>query len=131
MNNVFRIIAKDLKLLIRSRTSALIIILAPLLVILLLGIAFDNANTFGLSIGTYAPAQNSNVDSITSKLAARGFTMTQHASQEECIDTVKKGASNTCILFPDNFNFDTNEQKQITFYVDYTKINLVWMLMRS
>ena len=50
---LLKIIQKNLKLLIRSKSSALIIILGPLLVIFLVGIAFGNISKYSLNIGTY------------------------------------------------------------------------------
>ncbi|MFC1801566.1 ABC transporter permease [Nanoarchaeota archaeon] len=129
MKNIFRLIKKNLKLLIRAKSSALIIILAPLLVILLIGIAFDNANTYGLNIGTYTPTANANVDSFISKLSEKEFKIIQYEEEQECINNIKLGSIHTCIVFPENFNFDNNEQKKITFFIDYSKINLVWMIM--
>ena len=118
MRNVFRIISKNLRLLIRSRSSALIIILAPLLVILLVGIAFDNANIFGLTIGVYSPAYGPNVDGFLSKLAEREFRTIKYDNEQSCIEDIKLGITNTCIIFPSDLQFETNEQKEITFYVD-------------
>ena len=129
MKNLLYIISKNLKLLIRSRSSALIIILAPLLVILLVGVAFDNANIFGLTIGVYSDSFGPNVDDLLSQLAEKELQVIKYDTQEKCIDDIKQGVTNTCIIFPPELDFESNEQKQITFHVDYSKINLVWMIM--
>jgi len=129
MKNIFRIIKKNLKLLVRAKSSALIIILAPLLIILLVGIAFDNANTYGLNIGVYSTNYNQNVESFLNKLSQKEFKIVKYQDQEKCINDIKLAAIHTCVIFPPSLDFNANQQQQITFYVDYSKINLVWMIM--
>ena len=58
MKNLFRLVSKDIKLLIRSKASALIVILGPLLVIFLAGMAFDNTQAYSVSLGTYSTSYN-------------------------------------------------------------------------
>lgn len=120
---------KDLKLLIRSRSSALIIILAPLLVIMLVGVAFDNANNFGLSIGVYSSSISPSVQAFLDKLVENEFKIVVYKEEKPCVEDIKAGLIHTCIVFPADLDFDSNEKKEITFYVDYSKINLVWMIM--
>src|SRR3989344_4288501 len=129
MRNLLRLIIKDLKLLIRSRSSALIIILAPLLVILLLGVAFDNAKTFGITIGTYSEAYSPDVENLLGKLTAKDLRVVKYDSEAQCIEDIKAGGINTCVVFPPNLAFTTNEQQQVIFHVDQSKINLVWMIL--
>ena len=108
MRNIFHIIGKDLKLLLRSRSSALIIILAPLLVILLVGVAFDNANAFGLTIGVYTPTESTDVDAFVDKLAEREFHVIKYTSEESCVNDIKLGSTHTCVIFPAKFVFEGN-----------------------
>jgi len=129
MKNIFRIIRKNLKLLVRAKSSALIIILAPLLIILLVGIAFDNANTYGLNIGVYSAEYNQNVESFLTKLSQKEFKIVKYQEEEKCVSDIKMGSIHTCIIFPPDLDFNSNQQQQVTFYVDYSKINLVWMVM--
>ena len=129
MRNLYHLIVKDLKLLIRSRSSALIIILAPLLVILLLGVAFDNANLFGITVGVHSSSYSPDVESLLGKLAEKEIRVVKADTEEQCINDVKLGTANTCIVFPPDLSFTSNEQRQVTFHVDQSKINLVWMVM--
>ncbi len=129
MRTLGRIIVKNLKLLVRSRSSALIIILAPLLIILLLGIAFDNANMFGLTVGVYSESFGTNGEELLKRMSERDLRVIRYETEESCIEDIKNGVLNTCIVFPPNLSFESNVQQQITFHVDYSKINLVWMIM--
>lgn len=123
-----RIIVKNLKLLVRSRSSALIIILAPLLIILLLGIAFDNANMFGLSIGVYSDSFGPQGEQLLKEMEEKDLRVVRYETQDACIEDIKNGVTNTCLIFPPNLTFESNAQQTVTFYVDYSKINLVWMI---
>ncbi|MCK4589117.1 MAG: ABC transporter permease [Nanoarchaeota archaeon] len=129
MKNIFRIISKNLKLLIRAKSSAIIVILAPLLIILLVGIAFDNANTYGLNIGVYSSDFNQNVESFLNKLSQKEFNIIKYQEEEKCVNDIKLGSTHTCVVFPPNLDFNSNQQQTITFYIDQSKINLVWMIM--
>ncbi len=128
MKNIFRIISKNLKLLFRARASALIIILAPLLVVLLVGIAFDNSNVFGLTIGVFTNSTNDATTSLLDALKDQQFNIIRYNSQETCVDEIKQGRTNTCIILPEDLSFESNKQNEVTFYVDYSKINLVYMI---
>jgi hypothetical protein len=52
------VIWKNLKILFRSKTSALIVIFGPLLVVYLVGIAFDNSNSYRVNIGVFSEGYN-------------------------------------------------------------------------
>ena len=125
---LFRIIQKNLKLLIRSKSSALIIILGPLLVIFLVGIAFDNVNQYSLKIGTYSESYSPLSESLIDKLVKKDFKITKFSSEEECINKVKKGSTHICIAFPKDMDI-ANSAQEITFNVDYSKINLIYVIM--
>ena len=128
---LLKIIKKNFKLLIRSKSSALIIILGPLLVIFLVGIAFDNLNKFSLSIGTYSEGYTELTDSFITKLEASNFRVQKQASEQECIEQIKQGKINTCIIFPKDLTLDSNKMNEIIFHVDNSKINLVWMVLET
>ncbi len=68
MNKTLKIIQKNLKMLIRTRTSAMIIIFGPLIVTLLVGLSFNNTRLFNLNIGVYATGYNNMTDSFLEKL---------------------------------------------------------------
>ena len=54
MNTLWLLTKKNLRLLIRAKGSALIVVFAPLLIILILGLSFNNASKYGLNIGVYS-----------------------------------------------------------------------------
>ena len=51
VNHLLLLVKKNIKLLVRSKGSLLIVILAPLLLILLIGLSYDTASNYGLVLG--------------------------------------------------------------------------------
>ncbi len=128
---LFKIIQKNLKLLIRSKSSALIIILGPLLVIFLVGIAFGNISKYSLNIGTYSTSYSDITNSFVAKLKEKEFRVQKIETEEACIDQIKLGKLHTCIIFPPDLDVGSDKMNEIVFYVDYSKVNLIWMILET
>ncbi len=129
MKNMFLLVKKNLKLLLRSKASALIVILGPLLVIFLAGMAFDNNKTYSISIGAYSSSYNELSTGFISGLEASSFRVTKYTGEEECVESIREGATHTCMVFSPEFQLGQNMNNEIVFYVDYSKINLVYMVL--
>ena len=125
---VLIIIQKNIKLLLRTKASTLIIVLGPLLLVFFSGIAFDNTNLYSVKIGTYSASYNALTNSFIEKLHEKQFKTTQYSSEETCTEGIKKGEINACIVFAPDFKLAQNQSNEITFYLDYSKLNLVWTI---
>jgi ABC-2 type transport system permease protein len=123
---LLKIIQKNLKILTRSKASALIIFLGPLLIVSLLGLAFSNTEVYGLQISVHSSSYNEFSNSLLDKLAEQNFQVTRHDSQDTCIASAKQGKSNICIILPADMSLANNE---VVFHVDYSKVNIVWMVL--
>ncbi len=131
MNTLWLLTKKNLRLLIRAKGSALIVVFAPLLIILILGLSFNNSSKYGLNIGVYSPNFNEDAISFIDKMQEAEFKIIKYNQTAECIEDVKLGFLHTCIALPDSFKIEGNSQKEITFYIDPSKINLVWMIQQT
>ena len=129
MNVLFTLIKKNFKLLIRSKFSALIILIGPLLIMLLTGLAFNNTNIYNINIGIFSENYTEITDSFIEKLRIDQFTVLKTLSEGACVDKIKEGHFHICIIFPKETSLNQESQNQITFYVDYSRINLVWMVI--
>ncbi len=127
--NLFVLVQKNLKLLMRARASALVVILGPLLVIFLAGLAFDTTNLYAVRLGTYAPGYNDLSNSFIDKLTEKQFKVTRYPGEEQCVKGIRRGEIHTCILFPADFAIGKNASNEIKFSVDYSQINLVWTIL--
>jgi len=125
MQKIKKLILKNFKLLIRSKFSALIILVGPILIMLLAGLAFSNTNTYHLNIGIFSEEYNELADSFIDKLEQQQFTILKTESQNQCINKIKEGESHLCIIFPKDFSIETNKN-DIIFHADFSKPNLVW-----
>ncbi len=136
MQSLWLITKKNLRLLVRSKSSAVMVFFAPLLIILVLGLAYNTSSQYSLNIGVYASSFTDDVESFISLLQEQQFRVITYdpsleGTLEECIDDIKLSAVHTCISLPESFQVAGNEQKEVTFYLDPSRINLVWMIQET
>jgi ABC-2 type transport system permease protein len=129
MNRIFEIVKKNWKLLIRSKTSALIVLVGPLLLMLLFGLAFNSSSLFDIKIGTYSDTYSDLSNSINVQLEDDEFSVIHMNNEEICKDSVRKGDIHVCVVYPDNLNVQSSES--VIFYVDKTRMNLVYIVINS
>jgi ABC-type multidrug transport system permease subunit len=131
MIKILELIKKDLKLLVRARVSALVIFLGPLLLVSILGLAYSQSNTFTLTASVYSKTYTEMTESFITKLSNQNFRIIKQDSSDSCINSVKIKESEACILFSDAMQLGQDKKNEITFYVDYSQINLVWLIIDS
>ena len=73
MFKLIEIIKKNLRLLIRSKSSALIVLFGPLLLILLISMAFNTSSLYDIKIGTYSDSYSELSNSIINNLNKNEF----------------------------------------------------------
>src|SRR3990172_12436499 len=129
-SDVLELVKKNLKNLIRAKAGSLVVILGPLIVIFLAGLAFDNSNAYAVKIGTYTPEPTDITTTFLDQLRTQ-FKVSEYTTEEDCVDAIKKTDINTCMSFSPDFTIGKPPQNQITFYVDYSRINLVWSIMQT
>jgi len=129
MYKLIEIIKKNLRLLVRSKSSALIVLLGPLLLILLISIAFNTTSLYDIKIGTYSGDYSELSNSIINKLNQDEFNIVKIDSKENCINSIKSNDLHVCAVFPDGL--DVNTEGSIEFYVDKSRMNLVYIIINS
>ena len=129
-NNILALVKKNFKNLIRTKASSLVIILGPLFVIFLAGLAFDNTNIYSVKIGTYTPTENELTQSFEARLASQ-FQLEKFSSEQSCVEAIKNDEVHTCLVFSKNFTIGEAPSNEVTFYVDYSRLNLVWTIMNT
>ncbi|MBI5002678.1 ABC transporter permease [Candidatus Woesearchaeota archaeon] len=125
---VLEMIKKNFRVLIRSRSSALVILLGPFFIIFLIGAAFNTSSLHGIRVGVYAAEENEVLDKILKSLEDNDFAVTRSSTEEECIDLVKSGGVHLCISFPGSLS-EESIAREIIFHVDYSKVNLVFTIL--
>ncbi len=127
MNKLALIIKKNFLILVKSRWLSLVVVLGPLLIIFLTGIAFDNLNEYKINIGVYSGIYTEVTNSFISKLNTDQFRTIKSGSEAGCIDDAKMGFSHTCVIFPSNLTLG-GRNKDVMIYIDYSKLNLAWIV---
>ncbi len=130
MHKVFAIIKKNLSLLIRSKTSALIVILGPLLMILLIGAAFNTSNLYDIKVASYSESYSELSNSIVDLLTQSQFQTTKTITETECVEGVKKALYHVCMVIPKDLSLKS-ENANIVFYVDSSRVNIVWIILST
>ena len=128
---LFRIIQKNFRILFRSKGSAFIVLFGPLLLVALVGFALYKPTTFDFSIGYYTPTLNNLTKSFLSELEETNYNLERLDAVDICIQNVKYGVQHTCIVFPGNFSLDSNSTSEIKFYVDNSRLNIVYLIIGS
>ncbi|HJX05132.1 MAG TPA: ABC transporter permease [Candidatus Nanoarchaeia archaeon] len=127
----FSIIKKNFKLLIRSKASAFIILIGPLLVILLVGMVFSGKSSYELSIGYYAPEKNNLTVAFVDALSQSKYYVHAYSSEESCVEKIEQGVIHTCIIFSKDFQLTNKQGQELRFLVDYSRMNLVYKVIDS
>jgi len=117
------IIKKNFILLWRSKRAVLAILIGPLLLITLLGLAFNNTGLNKISIAAYSTAYNDMSNSLLDKLEENNLNIAKIDNEMECVDSIKLGRHHLCIIFPANFNI--GQENSLVVYLDKSKVNLV------
>lgn len=128
MRDLFLLVKKNITLLVRSKASALIIIFAPMLLILLIGLSYDNFAAYGLSIGFIPEAVGDDVMALQTSLEEQDFTVVTYDSLRECLFDIEKNYIHACVELPADFSIADNSAKVVTFHLDQSRINVVWVI---
>lgn len=122
-------ISKNIKMIVRSKTSALIVLLGPLFITLLVGTAFNTTSLYDLKIGTYSSSYSTLTESLLSELGSKEFKVIKTPTEADCIQSLKIGENHVCAVFPPDLKVGTAEE--IKFYVDESRMNLVWIIIET
>ena len=128
MKNFFSCISKDLKLFGRSKVSAFVTIVVPLLIVLFIGFAFSSTSLEGISVGVYSSSYSSLSNSLIKGFEEQSYKIIRENSDEECVKDVKYANTDICIVFPPNLK-DIGNELPIVFNVDNSRANIADMLM--
>jgi len=121
MNNLKLLVKKNLQLLFRSKTSLLVFLLGPLLLVLLAGLAFDTMQLHKLQVGYFEDGKSEIKEVFLGKLAKNSFKTVSFYQEETCLKALKLGDTHACLGFIG--------EDELTIYADYSKLNLVWEVL--
>jgi ABC-type multidrug transport system permease subunit len=127
MNKLWLEIKKDFKILKRSKLASFIIVIAPLLLIFLIGFAFNAPEEYRLSLGVYSETYNDLTQGIVSSMEETSLNVIKINSREECLENIKLGTQNACVIFPNNMTIGVKDDF-VEIFVDTSKSNIAWIV---
>lgn len=124
-------VRKDIKILLRSKSSALIVLIGPLLIIFLVGMAFNTSSLYNLKIAAYSESYSELSNSLLTNLEDQQYSVIKASSEASCIEGVRLGDYHVCTIFPPGMNIENSKTNNIPFYVDESRINLASLVANS
>jgi len=125
MINLFSVIVKNFKTLGRSKISAAAIVLTPLLIVLLAGLAFDSSSFEGIQVGVYDENGNNITESIILNIE-EDLDTHEAGSSIECKEGVEKGDFQICLVFPENLS-----DNKLKVFADDSRMDLAYFLINE
>ncbi len=117
-------IAKNLRLLLRSRETAYTIVAGPLLIILLVSFAFlGSTDEYTIDVGVTAPQGSAIGERTIDSLNSHGYRVSVYPDETSCIEAIKNAQTHACIAF--HAQETDNGAIPVRFHVDESRMNLV------
>jgi len=128
---LWNIIRKNFRILLRSRSSAFVVIVGPLLIITLIALALSNTQEYSISVGVVAHGEGELTQDFLNQLKSDGYSLSDYDTIEECVKQIHQGNSNICLQLPEDFVIENDKINTIEFYVDQSRVNLVESVIAS
>ncbi|MBU2590182.1 MAG: ABC transporter permease [Nanoarchaeota archaeon] len=117
------VIMKNFKLLIRSRTSALIFFFGPLFIMFVVSMGFNTSNLQGINVATYSESYSPLTESLIMNLS-NDLNLEKKNSEQDCINSVRLATHHICLIFPSGMAVDNSANNNIQVYADESRTNL-------
>src|SRR3989344_1078453 len=127
--SILAIIQKNFKTVFRSKSSAFIIIFGPLLIMALISLAFNNSSLFDIRLASYSEGYSPLSEGIINQLENKSYFVDRLNSTDDCLNGVKNGEYNACVVFSKAMEITNEGSNNITFYVDPSRMNIVYNII--
>ena len=127
---VLKTLIKNFRILFRMKTSLIGIILGPLLIIALVGLAFNSSSSFQISVG-YVALDNGSLTNEYVNVLQEQYSVIEFSNRSSCVNSLQHSLIHLCILFPEDFVIKNNKINNVTFVVDKSRTNIVYSVFNS
>jgi ABC-type multidrug transport system permease subunit len=131
LNRLLKLIKNNILLITRSKSSATIIFLGPLIVLILVAIVFNSQGFYSVKIAYSQDADTQITTEIIKTIQNQNFIMEKSNNDENCIQAVKQGIANLCVTFKGDFEIKEEMENNIEVYADYSQLNLAWVVIET
>ncbi|MHA1344603.1 MAG: hypothetical protein ACTSQG_11490, partial [Promethearchaeota archaeon] len=109
-------------------------ILGPLLIILLAGLAFTGTELQGVNVGLYYEEEDNFINTLTSKLEAKSLGVRYYDNEATCVEGVKSADVHLCIGVlkkgnPKLVKLDARLDNAVVLHVDYSNLRLIYIIL--
>jgi len=119
--NLIRLIAKNLKIIGRNKITLLALLLGPLFIVAISGMAFNNTSAYDIKIGIYDEGSSDMSNQFADNLD--GFFMVNYFyDRSQCVNSIITHNYHACIILPKNMS--VNGKNNISLYYDNSKVNI-------
>ncbi len=131
LTKMWYIFVKDFKLLVRSKVSALVFFLGPLIITLMVCMAFNTSSLYSVRIAAYSDAYSPMSEAILANLSNSEYAIVKVNSLNECTDSVKANDFQICAVFAPNMVASNSASNSIELFVDNSRVNIANQLVDS
>ncbi len=124
VNHLLLLVRKNIKLLVRSKGSLIIVILAPLLLILLIGLSYDTSSNYGLVLGVLSSWGSTESTIFQESMEDLGYKVILYPDLSECESDLIDGYTHACVDVPEDLTVKNNEIKGVNIIIDASRTNL-------
>jgi ABC-type multidrug transport system permease subunit len=130
MRSLLSIVGRNLKVISRSKLSSFLVLLAPILIVFLVGTAFSSDSLNNIVVGVYSPEYGQLTEDLISSLSDENVNTKKVESEEDCINSIKQGRVHICLIFLKEIDLEKGEG-EIQIHVDNSRINLAYSLVNK
>lgn len=124
IGKLFSMIGKNIKLVTRSKATTLLFLFGPLLITLIVTLAFNTTTLYDLNIATYNPSPSSVSQDILTLLKDKQYNVVELSSEQDCTDAIRFSDFQACIIFPADLAIQNNAKNTIAILVDNSRLNI-------
>ena len=131
MGKIITITRKNFKLILRSKASAIIMLLGPVILMLVVGFAFNFEGEERINIGYFEKEENNLTNEFIGQLDSAQYSLQEIERVEECNELIGQGHLHICIIFPEDFRIEEGRVNTIDFLVDNSQVNIFMSAVTS
>ena len=131
ISKLYYIIEKNMLILFRSRGFVVGIVLAPLIIMILMGSVFSSDDINSIKIGVVDNSPDEVSSSLLANIDKSIFGLVDFNTIDECSESIVKYDTHVCVLFDENFKLSGKKKNTLYMYADYSKISLVWQIVSA
>jgi ABC-type multidrug transport system permease subunit len=132
MSKILALLTRNFNIIFRSKSSSLIILLGPIIIMIAIGLAFSSqTNEQRVNVGYFSSDSNNNLTEIFTDLLIDDYSLNKYDSVNDCRQAISMGKEHICIIFPSNFEINNQKTNTIDFLVDNSNVNFFQSVVDS